>query len=138
MTLNPITRKELRRGAHAETRGDANAVRPKCHCVMNTTRRSCLALLVLAAAHVSCAVNSQSRTVNVLYAGSLAAVMEKGLGPAFSKASGNEYKGEAQGSLGGARMIHDHLRSPDVFISADPAVNENVLMGQENGNLVNW
>jgi len=93
---------------------------------------------VLAAAHVSCAVNSQSRTVNVLYAGSLAAVMENGLGPAFSKASGNEYKGEAQGSLGGARMIHDHLRSPDVFISADPAVNENVLMGQENGNLVSW
>jgi molybdate/tungstate transport system substrate-binding protein len=76
--------------------------------------------------------------VSVLYAGSLAGVMEDGVGPAFSKATGLAYQGEAQGSLGGARMIRDKLRFPDVYISADPAVNEKVLMGQENGNLVNW
>jgi len=86
----------------------------------------------------SCKDSSQNRTVSVLYAGSLATVMENGLGPAFSKATGNDYKGEAQGSLGAARMIHDHLRDPDVFISADPSVNESVLMGSGNGNLVTW
>jgi molybdate/tungstate transport system substrate-binding protein len=86
----------------------------------------------------SCTDRSQNRTVSVLYAGSLATVMENGLGPAFSKATGNDYKGEAQGSLGAARMIHDHLRDPDVFISADPSVNESVLMGSANGNLVTW
>lgn len=86
----------------------------------------------------SCANSSHNRTVSVLYAGSLATVMENGLGPAFSKATGLEFSGEAQGSLGAARMIHDRLRSPDVFISADPSVNESVLMGSENGNLVTW
>jgi len=73
-----------------------------------------------------------------LYAGSLATVMENGLGPAYSKATGGEYQGEAQGSLGAARMIRDRLRSPDVFISADPAVNRNVLMGAENREMVTW
>jgi molybdate/tungstate transport system substrate-binding protein len=87
---------------------------------------------------ISCADRSQNRSVNVLYAGSLATVMENGLGPAFSKASGYAYQGEAQGSLAAARMIHDGLRSPDVFISADPAVNTNVLMGDKNGNFATW
>jgi molybdate/tungstate transport system substrate-binding protein len=86
----------------------------------------------------SCARRSESRTVSVLYAGSLAGVMENGLGPAFSKATGYEYQGEAQGSLGAARLIHDHLRTPDVFISADPSVNQTVLMGNQNGDLVTW
>lgn len=77
-------------------------------------------------------------SVSVLYAGSLATVMEDGVGPAFSKATGYEYKGEAHGSLGAARFIRDRLRTPDVFISADPSVNESVLMGRENGDLVTW
>jgi molybdate/tungstate transport system substrate-binding protein len=86
----------------------------------------------------SCKEGSEKRVTSVLYAGSLATVMENGLGPAFSKKFDIEYKGEAQGSLGAARMIHDHLRSPDVFISADPSVNESVLMGAANSNLVTW
>ena len=80
----------------------------------------------------------QSRSVMVLYAGSLATVMEDGVGPAFDKATGHIFKGEAHGSLGAARMIRDHLRRPDVFISADPAVNESVLMGSANEDLVTW
>ena len=80
----------------------------------------------------------QDHTVSVLYAGSLATVMENGVGPAFEKATGYNYQGEAQGSLGGAQMIHDHLRTPDVFISADPLVNTNILMGPQNGNAVKW
>jgi molybdate/tungstate transport system substrate-binding protein len=96
------------------------------------------ALLVASLLLSACADAAQKRSVSVLYAGSLATVMENGLGPAFSAATGYEYKGEAHGSLGAARLIHDHLRSPDVFISADPAVNESVLMGRRNGDLVTW
>jgi len=96
------------------------------------------ALFAASAVLSSCKKSTQDDTVSVLYAGSLATAMENGLGAGFSKASGHAYKGEAQGSLGGARMIHDHLRSPDVFISADPTVNETVLMGDKNENLVSW
>jgi molybdate/tungstate transport system substrate-binding protein len=98
----------------------------------------CIALFVAAAALTSCKKSTPDNSVSVLYAGSLATAMENGIGAAFSKATGGAYKGEAQGSLGAARMIHDHLRSPDVFISADPTVNETVLMGDKNGQLVSW
>jgi molybdate/tungstate transport system substrate-binding protein len=81
---------------------------------------------------------AQDRTVSVLYAGSLAAVMENGIGRAFTKSTGYGYQGEAQGSLGAAQMIHDHIRTPDVFISADPSVNVKILMGPQNRNLVKW
>src|SRR6185503_4154742 len=94
--------------------------------------------LLLVPFFLSCSNRSQDRSVSVLYAGSLATVMENGLGPAFAKATGYEYQGEAQGSLGAARMIRDGLRRPDVFISADPSVNERVLMGSSNNNLVTW
>jgi molybdate/tungstate transport system substrate-binding protein len=76
--------------------------------------------------------------VSVLYAGSLATVMENGVGPAFVKATRYGYQGEAQGSLGAAQMIRDHLRTPDVFISADPLVNFQILMGPKNGSMVKW
>jgi molybdate/tungstate transport system substrate-binding protein len=79
-----------------------------------------------------------NHSVSVLYAGSLAAVMEDGVGPAFVRATGVGYQGEAQGSLGAAQMIRSRIRTPDVFISSDPSVNQDVLMGQKNGNLVTW
>jgi molybdate/tungstate transport system substrate-binding protein len=64
--------------------------------------------------------------------------MENSIGPAFAKSTGYSYQGEAQGSLGAAQMIRDHLRTPDVFISADPLVNVNLLMGPRNGSQVRW
>ncbi len=94
-----------------------------------------LAALVLLA---GCADDTQAGSVSVLYAGSLASVMEDGVRPAFTSATKYEFAGEAQGSLGAAHLIRDHLRSPDVFISADPSVNEGVLMGDQNENLVTW
>jgi len=101
--------------------------------------RVVLSTLVAALAVLSsCKKGAEDNNVSVLYAGSLATAMEHGLGAAFSKATGYAYKGEAQGSLGGARMIHDHLRTPDVFISADPTVNETVLMGDQNEHMVSW
>lgn len=87
---------------------------------------------------LGCATPADDHTVSVLYAGSLAAVMENGVGPAFTKATGYSYQGEAQGSLGAAQMIRNHIRTPDVFISADPSVNDSILMGSQNGNLVHW
>ncbi|MGH8508254.1 MAG: extracellular solute-binding protein [Gammaproteobacteria bacterium] len=97
-----------------------------------------LCAVVLALAPALASASPQDRTVAVLYAGSLAAVMENGLGPAFVKATGYAYQGEAQGSLGAAQMIRGRLRTPDVFISADPAVNESLLMGPQNAGMVKW
>jgi ABC-type molybdate transport system substrate-binding protein len=105
---------------------------------LSTSYSAVLVSLLFSPVYLSCADRSQNRTVSVLYAGSLATVMENGLGPASSKATGYQYHGEAQGSLAAARMIRDRLRTPDVFISADPSVNENVLMGSNNGDLVTW
>ena len=97
-----------------------------------------LCAVVLAWPFVLASASPEDRTVSVLYAGSLAAVMENGVGPAFVKATGYGYQGEAQGSLGAAQMIRGRLRTPDVFISSDPAVNESVLMGPQNGSMVKW
>lgn len=94
-------------------------------------------IVLLVSPGVMGAAGSQ-QTVSVLYAGSLAAVMEDGVGPAFVHASGEGYQGEAQGSLGAAQMIRSRVRTPDVFISSDDSVNHDVLMGARNGNLVKW
>jgi len=83
------------------------------------------------------AQSKQQGTVQVLYAGSLGAVLEKSVGPEFEQRSGFKYQGEGQGSLGAAKMIFDGLRSPDVFISADAAVNDKVLMTPEK-KLTDW
>jgi molybdate/tungstate transport system substrate-binding protein len=95
-------------------------------------------LLVFFTAGAFGASPAQDGNVSVLYAGSLATVMENGIGPAFMKDTGYTYHGEAQGSLGAAQLVRNHLRTPDVFISADPLVNTNLLMGPQNGNAVQW
>lgn len=109
---------------------------PASH-LLQAVRTAGLLALVLSPAALH-GIADQERTVSVLYAGSLATVMENGIGPAFTKATGYSYQGEAQGSLGAAHMIRDHLRTPDVFISADPLVNLNLLMGPRNGDAVRW
>lgn len=75
--------------------------------------------------------------VNVLYAGSLVNLMEHGIGPAFDKASANQFQGYAGGSVGLANQIKGKLRKGDVFISANPKVNS-ALMGTGNGGWVSW
>src|SRR5262249_14148752 len=76
--------------------------------------------------------------VSVLYAGSLGALMDRGLAPAIERATGYRVHGEGPGSVAAARMIRDRLRTPDVFVSADPAVYLSILMGAKNGDLVDW
>jgi molybdate/tungstate transport system substrate-binding protein len=76
-------------------------------------------------------------TVNVLYAGSLVNLMERGIGPAFEKETGLHFRGYAAGSNKIANEIKGQLRRGDVFISASPKVNLG-LMGASNGNHVAW
>ena len=76
-------------------------------------------------------------TVNVVYAGSLVNLMEHGVGPAFDKATGDQFQGYAGGSVGLANQIKGKLRKGDVFISANPKVNTS-LMGAPNGDWVKW
>ena len=91
--------------------------------------------LVLAAALF--ALPAAAADVNVLYAGSLVNLMEHGIGPAFDKASGDSFRGFGGGSNGLANQIKGKLRRADVFISANPKVND-TLMTPANGDWVTW
>jgi molybdate/tungstate transport system substrate-binding protein len=75
--------------------------------------------------------------VDVLYAGSLVNLMEKNLGPAFSRDTGYRFTGFAGGSKALAAEIKGKVRVADVFISASPAVNTS-LMGANNGGWLSW
>lgn len=78
-----------------------------------------------------------SGTVNVLYAGSLVALMEKQLGPAYEKATGYKFAGFSAGSTDLAAQIKGKVRKADVFISASPKADAE-LMGAKNGDWVTW
>ncbi|TDY21646.1 molybdate/tungstate transport system substrate-binding protein [Paraburkholderia sp. BL6665CI2N2] len=80
---------------------------------------------------------AQDNTVNVLYAGSLVNLMERSIGPAFEKATGQHFRGYAAGSNKIANEIKGKLRRGDVFISASPKVNDG-LTGAANGDHVTW
>jgi molybdate/tungstate transport system substrate-binding protein len=56
----------------------------------------------------------------VAYAGSMGAVMDQFIGPAFAKANGVEYQGIGQGSLGLARQLEGKLLQADVFVPITP------------------
>jgi molybdate/tungstate transport system substrate-binding protein len=67
------------------------------------------------------------RTVSLLYAGSLGSLVERGIVPALAQHR-LQVQGEPMGSVAAARMMLDGLRRPDVFLSADPEVNRQILM----------
>ena len=85
----------------------------------------------------SSAAPTGSGTVNVLYAGSLVALMEKQLGPAYEKATGYKFAGFSAGSTDLAAQIKGKVRKADVFISASPKADAE-LMGAKNGDWVTW
>ena len=76
-------------------------------------------------------------TVSVDYAASLANIMEKIVKPAFEQSTGYKYQSEAKGSSALVNEIKGKLSFPDVFISANPKLNAQ-LMGTANGNYVSW
>jgi molybdate/tungstate transport system substrate-binding protein len=63
--------------------------------------------------------------------------MERSIGPAFEKATGQHFRGYAAGSNKIANEIKGKLRRGDVFISASPKVNDS-LTGAANGDHVTW
>jgi molybdate/tungstate transport system substrate-binding protein len=75
-------------------------------------------------------------TVNVAYAGSLVNLMEHGIGPAFDK-TGGHFRGYAGGSDKMAHEISGKLLQGDVFISANPRVNDS-LTGAAHGDWLDW
>jgi hypothetical protein len=95
------------------------------------------AYVLLSAALLFPPAAASADTVNVLYAGSLVNLMEHGVGPAFDKATGDKFQGFGGGSNGLANQIKGRLRHGDVFISANPKVNQD-LTGAANGDWVNW
>lgn len=78
-----------------------------------------------------------SGPVYVMYAGSLTRSFEKKLGPAFEAATGFTFQGEGKGSVAIANLIKGKIKTPDVFISADPIVDAS-LRGESNGSYVSW
>ncbi len=83
-------------------------------------------------------VQTPTGKLSVLYAGSMTSNMEKEIGPAFAKETGIKFEGEGAGSSLLAQMIRSGQRNPDIFISASPTVNNKILMGTANQNLVKW
>jgi molybdate/tungstate transport system substrate-binding protein len=97
---------------------------------------SCVAILGAGMLLTSATARAQTQTVSVLYAGSLVNLMEQ-IGPAFSNATGSTFQGFAGGSNGIANQIKGQLRRGDIFISANPKVNDD-LTGDVNGAWVSW
>ncbi len=78
-----------------------------------------------------------SGPVDVLYAGSLVDLMEKGLGPEFDAATGFSFQGRSGNAGALANEIKGKTVVGDVFIGAAPA-NDLALEGSANGNWASW
>lgn len=90
--------------------------------------RRALLLLAGGAFFAACGVPAaRSRPVKVCYAASLTALMESHLGPAFARATGYRYAGYAAGSTALAGEIAEGLRTADVFLSASPLADAQLL-----------
>lgn len=105
------------------------------------TTSAILAALILAscgsAAHTGTAPGGRPGTVTVLYAGSLADLMEHGLGPAFASATHGAFQGVGAGSTALVAQIKSKVRQGDVFISASPKADAD-LEGRSGGGWVRW
>src|SRR5215210_2736726 len=76
---------------------------------------------LLIGAGILAASGAQAADVfRVAYAGSMGAVMDRFIGPAFAKANNVEYQGIGQGAYGLARQLEGRLMQADVFVSITP------------------
>ncbi|HEX3590557.1 MAG TPA: substrate-binding domain-containing protein [Pseudonocardiaceae bacterium] len=78
-----------------------------------------------------------SGKVAVLYAGSLANLMEQSVGPAFDQTTGGQFQGTGAGSTALVSDIKGKVKQGDVFISASTSANT-PLMGAANGDWEDW
>jgi molybdate/tungstate transport system substrate-binding protein len=81
--------------------------------------------------------SSGGKRVSVIFAGSLADLMESHIGPAFAKSSGFGYQGFGGGSTEDAMQIKSKVRQADVFVSAS-AKADAALEGAADGGWVSW
>src|SRR5579875_3810378 len=70
---------------------------------------------------------AQAEPIEVAYAGSMGALMDRGIGPEIARSLGAELRGRAQGSTGLANLIIAGSIRPDVFIAVTPAPMRAVL-----------
>ena len=84
-----------------------------------------------------CGGSGAHGSVQVLYAGSLVNLMEQQIGPKFKDATGYTFQGVGAGSVELANDIKSKTHHGDVFISAAPSA-DNDLMGAANGGWVSW
>ena len=96
-----------------------------------------LLLLLSACGSTTSTPPAPKGTVSVAYAASLSHIMEQIVKPAFQQSTGYTYQGEAKGSSALINEIKGKLSSPDVFISANPKLNTQ-LIGATNGNDASW
>jgi molybdate/tungstate transport system substrate-binding protein len=89
------------------------------------------------AASGSSSAPSASGPVKVAYAASLANLMEHDLGPAYDKAVGGSFQGDAAGSTQLVTEIKGKVKQADVFISASTDANTG-LTGDANGGWESW
>lgn len=95
------------------------------------SRRSVLAAVGgLAGTTVAGCLGSDSSSVSVLSAGSLAHTFEDHVGPAFEDETGIEIHGEYYGANAVMRMVEDRTKHPDVVVSADSALLRDRLYGE--------
>lgn len=115
-------------------------VRPKIPTLLGTATCSTLLCLSWSGAPPTLAATPAAPStsyhagspVDVLYAGSLIAVMEDHIGPGFHAVTGDGFEGFSDGSTALATDIKGRLRPADVFISASPSVDL-TLEGKANG-----
>jgi molybdate/tungstate transport system substrate-binding protein len=90
-------------------------------CRMARLTHSLSVILAASICLIALAGSAQAADVlRVAYAGSMGAVMDQFLGPAFAKANGVEYQGIGQGSFGLARQLEGRLLQADVFVPITP------------------
>ncbi|ELY45406.1 extracellular solute-binding protein [Natronorubrum tibetense] len=73
---------------------------------------------------------SDTSSVRVLSAGSLAHTFEDHVGPAFREETGTEVHGEYYGANAVMRMVEDRTKHPDVVVSADATLLRDRLYGE--------
>jgi molybdate/tungstate transport system substrate-binding protein len=86
----------------------------------------------MALAAMLAVVPNSGGMVSVAYAGSLIRVMEGPMASALRDQTGLTFAGEGKGSKALAHLIAAGLRTPDVFISADPKLLDELMRGGEN------
>lgn len=90
-----------------------------------------------ASASAASSTITASGPVKVAYAASLANLMEHDVSPAFDKATGADFQGDAAGSTQLVSEIKGKVKQADVFISASTDANTG-LIGAANGGWETW